>query len=226
MFLESEKKFIAITQRLDNTNTYNEEREVLSTDWGIFFREYLSDFLMLPLSYACDITEYLPNISGVIFSGGNDLSLFSDNPLSQKRDKFEQELIESCMRDSIPILGICRGAQMIGSYFGSQLTHCMNHTKPHVVFQNSMTKDSNKRDSTHSTIPKKTSFMVNSFHNYGIKKLGDALIGLATSHDGFIEAFKHKKYPLFGIMWHIERKGGLENTEIFDNFLTNIKEKK
>ncbi|WP_285818891.1 gamma-glutamyl-gamma-aminobutyrate hydrolase family protein, partial [Helicobacter bilis] len=64
-------------------------------------------------------------------------------------------------------------------------------------------------------------FITNSFHNYAITELGDGLIALAISSDTkdySIESFKHKSHNIFGIMWHIERERGMENSEVFQKW--------
>ena len=243
------KRFIAISQRLYETQEYHEVREALAIDWGVFFKQYLSDFIMLPLSYTQDFSHYKPYIAGVILSGGNDLSMCNNNALNRKRDEFESSIIESCIKDSIPLLGICRGAQMIAYYFHSTINKCSNHTKPHEVIQcvnldstydlggvqgsgcksrktiifsenidsnaNFIKTDSMKSKNFHC-------FSVNSYHNYAIQTLGENLSPLAISihedrdlRDFSIEAFRHNFYNIFGIMWHIERAGGMHNDSIF-----------
>ncbi len=202
------KKCIAISQRLYKVTEYYELRETLSLDWGIFFRNYLSDFLMLPLSVEQDFSSYIPLIKGVILSGGNDLSIFSNHMLSKKRDKFETNVIEVCIKYSIPILGICRGAQLIAHYFESTLETCKEHIGKHDIQQGS------------------ERFVVNSYHNYGIKKLGNNLVPLAFSDDFYIESFKHELLPIYGIMWHIERDDGMINDGIFKDWINLVKDKK
>lgn len=267
------KRFIAISQRLYEMQEYHEVREALAIDWGVFFKQYLSDFIMLPLSYTQDFSHYKPYIAGVILSGGNDLCVCNNNALNRKRDEFESSVIESCIKDSIPLLGICRGAQMIAYYFNSTINKCNNHTKPHEVIQcvnldsnNCHSKcgkesnlDSANRCFTYAQHDKflesiydlvgvrdldcknenldsnanfiKTDsvksknfhcFSVNSYHNYAIQTLGENLSALAISihedrdlRDFSIEAFRHNFYNIFGIMWHIERAGGMHNDSIF-----------
>lgn len=201
-----QKRYIAISQRLYSMQEYNEIRESLALDWGQFFTTYLYEFLMLPLSYKQDVTPYLPDIAGIILSGGNDLSIFNDTPLNKKRDIFETNLIELCIKNSIPLLGICRGAQMIAHYFNSQIAPCKNHVGLHEVVQD---LESTQR------------FITNSFHNYAITQLGKDLRSLAISSDAkdySIESFKHKSHNIFGIMWHIERESGMENSEVFQQW--------
>lgn len=200
------KRYIAISQRLYSMKEYNEIRESLAIDWGQFFAIHLHDFLMLPLSYKQDIAPYLPDIAGVILSGGNDLSVCNETPLNKERDIFETNLIDLCIKDSIPLLGVCRGAQMIAYYFNSQITPCKNHVGLHEVVQDLETTQR---------------FITNSFHNYAITQLGKDLRSLAISSDTkdySIESFKHKSHNIFGIMWHIERDRGMENSEVFQKW--------
>ena len=55
---------------------------------------------------------------------------------------------------------------------------------------------------------------VNSYHNYSITNLGSSLSSLATAMDNTIEAFKHKKYKILGVMWHPERYDQIKKIDI------------
>lgn len=153
-----QKRFIAISQRLF-TQEYGEVREALALEWGEFFTKYLPDFLMLPLSYAQNFERYKPFIAGVILSGGNDLSVCSDSELNRRRDDFEANIIESCIKDSIPLLGICRGAQMIAHYFNSTINRCSNHTKPHMVRYILDSKNHNSKHGKESILESRRDFL-------------------------------------------------------------------
>lgn len=199
--------FIGITQRLIENESYAELREALALEWGILFKDTLKPFLPLPLSYALDFEIYKPYLNAVILSGGNDLSSLNANFLSQKRDAYERQIIASCLENDIALLGICRGAQMIAHYFGASIFKKPNHTKEHLIQTN------------------KGKFMVNSFHNYCITNLKEPLEILALAQDKSIEAFKHKNAKIFGIMWHIERNGGLNADFILKEWLKSIRRK-
>lgn len=199
--------FIGITQRLICNESYYEEREALALDWGKLFHQALfRNFTPLPLSYELDFSHYKSLLKAVILSGGNDLSFCNFNALSKKRDLYEEQVIQTCLEEKIPLLGICRGAQMIAHYFNSPITPCQNHVGEHEVF----------------FLNEK--FKVNSFHNFAIEKLGEELVELCTAEDKSIEAFRHKEESIFGIMWHIERENGLNNTQILKEWLSLIKE--
>ena len=179
-------------------------------EWGEFFKQELQNYIPLPLSYAISFQEYAQklgsHLKGVILSGGNDLSCFNNNKISQIRDDYEGKIIDYCSRESLPLLGICRGAQRIASYFGATLKSCNGHIGSHLV-------ESGDK-----------SYKVNSFHNYCIESLGDYLIKLAISKDFSIEAFKHIEQNIFGIMWHIERKEGMIDSSIFKEWKKSLKE--
>ena len=194
---------IGITQRLEQNSTYYETREALSIEWG----KLLSDIDFIPLSYAKPIEKY-KNINGVIFSGGNDLSHLNPNNLSILRDEYEKNVIAYCIKSNIPILGVCRGAQILAHYFNSTLQKMPNH-----INKNHQIKFKNKI------------YEVNSFHSYCIIKLGDNLETLAIANDNTIESFKHKELPIFGMMWHIEREKILSkpSKDILETFLKNLK---
>ncbi|TKX30297.1 gamma-glutamyl-gamma-aminobutyrate hydrolase [Campylobacter sp. MIT 12-5580] len=199
-------KFIGITQRLVQNESYFELREALSLEWGVFFKEHFQGFLPLPLSYELDFALYEPFLAGVILSGGNDLSVFNENELCKRRDIYENKLLKTCMLKNKPVLGICRGAQLIAHFFGSSLKQCQDHVGKHEV------KD----------MQEKLSFEVNSFHNFSIYALGQDLQALFKADDESIEAFRHKKLNIYATMWHIERAGGLENTQVLDEFKKSL----
>ena len=133
-------RFIAISQRLDENPSYAEVRQGLDKQWGALFGagRLLEGFLPLPLSYEVDFEVYRLGLGlalgGVILSGGNDLGAFArpaSLELSRLRDAYEARIIEVCLRHKIPLLGICRGAQMLAWHFGSEIEACGGHVGTH-----------------------------------------------------------------------------------------------
>lgn len=200
------KKILGVTQRIAVQENYHERRELLALDWGRFFSKL--KIIPFPLSYEIDFEYYVPLLDGVVFSGGNDLSIVTDCEDSQMRDVYERRIIDICAPRQIPILGICRGAQMIASYFDSTLAVTDGHLGHHPIIWNSGKSE-----------------YVNSYHHYKISHLGEELECLAFSRDRSIEAFRHRKYLIFGAMWHPEREEAMtESTQkIFELFLEKIK---
>lgn len=191
-------KKIAITQRLIENNNYYEIRDALDIRWALLFKslDYLP--ILLPTNY--DFETYFKEIKidGIVLSGGNDLGYLSDGKLSKKRDIFEKGLIKCAIEKNIPILGICRGMQIMADYFNGEFEKVNGHvgTKHRIL----CSEESNFKEYL-----KKLDF-VNSYHNYGIREIPDNFIISARSEDGFIEAMENNKLNIFCQMWHSERQ--------------------
>jgi putative glutamine amidotransferase len=193
-------KLLGITQRVELVSTYGERRDCLDQRWWDV--AYSLGFIPVPLpNVSCDRIEKLLgelNISAVLLSGGNSLAfLDSQAPdVAPERDHFESGLIEWAISFNVPILGICRGMQVINYCLGGELAVVRNHTSVrHVVAFGGEEAGEISRE-------------VNSYHNYGILSsgLGEGLRPLAQANDGTIEAFQHNKKRVAGMMWHPERE--------------------
>ncbi|MGP1580655.1 MAG: gamma-glutamyl-gamma-aminobutyrate hydrolase family protein [Wolinella sp.] len=181
-------KRIGITQRLFEASEYKELREGLDVRWGRLFRRL--GWHMVALSYAIPFETYMSELDGVILSGGNDLNSIVPNALNRQRETYEREILRLAKERAIPLLGICRGAQLIAHEYGSEIIACKGHVGSHeVIFQ-------------------KERLEVNSFHNYAINIAthDSPLTPLAHSPEGNIEAFCIENVPILGVMWHIERE--------------------
>lgn len=144
----------------------------------------------------------------IILPGGNDLN--KKDQKTQNRMKVEFELIKYGMKKKIPIIGICRGMQILNFFFNGKIKLIKNHmnTRHNVYFE--------------KNIFGKKIINVNSFHNWGIPKtfLSNYFKPIATDKDGNIEMFKHKKFKILGVMWHPERE---KNKKNFDQIIENLK---
>lgn len=190
-------KKIAITQRLISENEHGEIRECLDIRWGNLLMELNMIPIILPINY--DFKKIIEEcgIDGVILSGGNDLSKFSENMLSAKRDRFEKEILEYSILNKIPILGVCRGMQLIGDYFGATFQKVIHHVgTQHPLQINQESKYAFYLNQIEQ---------VNSYHNYAIDSAVQNMLTVATTMDGDIEAIEHFSERVLGIMWHSER---------------------
>jgi gamma-glutamyl-gamma-aminobutyrate hydrolase PuuD len=177
--------FIFISMREDYFYKKEELRICIDTkliDWVLHlgFKPLLVSDLTT-LNYLLD--QSLLRVSGIILSGGNNIN---KNSL---RYKIEKKLVDFSKKKNIPLLGICHGLQFINFLEGGSLKKINNHVRT-----NHKVKIKNTYD-----------LKVNSFHEYGIKKLGKNFEIIAYSDDNQIEAIKHKKYNWLGWMWHPER---------------------
>ena len=198
------KKRIGITQNVLKHKRYNEVRNCLDVNWAKFLIkiEILPIPLpLIPITYIKKMWASL-NLDGIILSGGNTLvegMNTTDNPdeISPERDFFEKALIDLALSDNLPILGVCRGLQLLNIYYNGKIKKIEDHagTKHLLIKEN--TKKIFQFPSE-----------VNSFHNYSVPRqfLGKGLVPLAHDIDNNIEAFCHNKDRVLAIMWHPERE--------------------
>ncbi len=158
-------------------------------------------------------------IDGLILSGGHDVSPYNyGQEPSQKigetfpeRDTYEIILLEESKKRNIPILGICRGFQLINVAAGGTLYQDLSLIPGNILKHNQV---SNPTLKTHKVEIKENSFissifgketMVNSFHHQVINKVANDFIVVAKASDGVVEAIEHKTYKfLVAVQWHPE----------------------
>lgn len=123
-------------------------------------------------------------IDGIVLTGGNDIGNIP------RRDDTERWLISYAIDNNVPLLGICRGMQMIGNYFGCALKKVDGHV-------NVLHKLIGSRHGERS---------VNSYHNYSLDSCPDQFGVIHRSLDGEIESIVGRCGAIIGIMWHPERE--------------------
>lgn len=129
-------------------------------------------------------------IEGVVLSGGNNIGEF---PI---RDKLEYALINYALKRGIPLLGICRGMQVLASWSGVDLSPVKDHIKTRIDITGEITQN------------------VNSFHEFVISQCPNNFSILAKCNHGTIQAIKHITLPWEGWMWHPEREKPFKKYDI------------
>jgi len=190
-------KKIGITQRVHTIHEYQEHRDELGQNWSKLLNELGVLQIILPNNKQIIDNRIIDNydLDGVILTGGElEVNGLEKNTGQIKRNEFENSLISYCIKEKIPILGICRGMQILNIFFGGELINLKNHSGQSHKIKN-LSRDKN--------LPKK----VNSFHDFGIdeKRLPKNFNIVATDGNGVIEAFEDKNIKILGIMWHPER---------------------
>ena len=188
-----------MTQRRDAIAGRDETRDALDVRLGGLL--WTLGFLPIPLcsaiASACGDTtedaraaaEYLDALApeGIVLSGGNDIGQ------APERESLERAALAYARLHRVPVLGICRGMQMIHVHQGGELMPQIGHVAvAHTVTGGWLEKG------------RRT---VNSYHDQGVSgnALGDDLEALAWAEDGSVEALRHCDLPWLGIMWHPER---------------------
>ena len=205
-------KRIGISSRIMDIEKFDERRDAISHDWIDFLQKLEILPIIIPNKLK-DVDEYIStlNLDGIILSGGDNIGEFPE------RDKTEIRIIDYSTKNNIPILGVCRGMQLINEFFNGKNVKSdnLNHVGK---YHNVKVKNSNFKDMLGEELE------VNSFHNNLIKKedVGQELEIFAESEeDSTIEGYFHKKYPIIGVMWHPERDQGKEYQSKIINILYN-----
>lgn len=124
------------------------------------------------------------------------------------RDKLELEWINRAVKNKLPILGICRGAQLINVFFGGTLYQHLEgfYTEtPEVRTILPKKKVNIEPNSRLSQILKTTDCKVNALHNQAVEELGDGLISAAKDSNNIVQAIEHQNSQfVIGIQWHPE----------------------
>jgi gamma-glutamyl-gamma-aminobutyrate hydrolase PuuD len=123
----------------------------------------------------------------LILSGGNDIGQYPS------RDTTERYLLSWAEAKRVPVLGICRGLQMMSVWAGANLVK----QEGHVGSRHQLVVSDQK-----ANWPSE----VNSYHNWGLVSCPDGFEIAACAEDGSIEAIKHITLPWEGWMWHSERE--------------------
>lgn len=180
---------------------------------------------------AGNASDPLNKCHGILFTGGEDVhpALYNKieylpycykDDMSQQRDEYEWKLMEHCVENRIPVLGICRGLQFINVFFGGTLIPDIpswgkyNHSKQ---------LDGSDRNHELSIDPNSwtagitglLSGTVNSNHHQSADRIGTGLVASAFSPDGIIEALERKNPEaesfLSLVQWHPERMEDQQN---------------
>jgi len=186
--------------------------------------------VLIPDLTMARLTPLLDQLDGLILQGGTDVCpesygepyLNRDKWAGDKyRDQYELSLVDFFYTKQKPILGICRGFQLLNVYFGGTLHQDIQTelTTP-LEHRNAATYDRIHHSVTLiasgwlSALYGQDSLEVNSVHHQAIKTLGkDLQVDAVSEADGIVEAFIHSNHPnqfVAGVQWHPEFSPSLQ----------------
>jgi len=172
-------KAVAITQRVSVVPNYCERFDCLDQGWTKFLAACGLLPVLLPnvIEVALALSEGT-DIAGLVLTGGNDLAALAE-------------------RRELPVLGVCRGMQVIQQRFAIQL----RRVEGHVVQRQIIRIEGEPRE-------------VNSYHHFAAFDSRPPLDVWAVADDGVIKAIRHSTQPITGIMWHPERSAPFSPADV------------
>ena len=178
-------KVVAISQRVDVFPERDESRDALDQRLVAFL--LAAGCLPVPVPNGMcrrALEDWLGAVAprAILLSGGNDIGQCTT------RDLTEGRLLEHARSANLPVLGICRGMQMIAHWSGGALKPVTGHVR------------------VRHPLSGQINVQVNSYHRLTLADCPDGFEVLARSEDGEIEAIRHASLSWEGWMWHPERE--------------------
>ena len=184
------------------------------------------------------IKSQMDLIDGLMLTGGADVDplLYGEEPhpdlgyINQKRDRFESDAVLIAYKQMKPILGICRGIQIINVAFGGTLYQDLSLFDSKNKVKHSQNAEMHTATHTVDLIPStslyemfgKLKIETNTFHHQAVKDLAPGFIINAKAKDGVVEGIEKLDYPfLVGVQWHPERMTDHDHSmlELFKEFV-------
>jgi putative glutamine amidotransferase len=171
----------------------------------------------LLLTPTAAVESVLDRIDALVLQGGGDVhpEVYGEEPhpatntLDRRRDEFELALLAGARRRGMPVLGICRGIQLVNVAYGGTLVQHLPET----------TDLDHERTDAWSSVAHPASVEpgsrlhailgvdrlgVNSVHHQAVAVLGRGLRAVAFADDGVVEALEHESEPVLAVQWHPE----------------------
>ena len=158
------------------------------------------------------LSDPAKGFDALVLPGGGDIDpiLFhqenqGSRAIEPELDRLQLFLLRSFLEKKLPVLGICKGMQLINVCLGGSIIQDLPTAGQHAYIG---------KDQVHPTYTEKGSllhtlygenFPVNSAHHQGIAEPGEGLIVIQRAFDGVAEAIVHAHLPVLGVQWHPER---------------------
>lgn len=191
--------------------------------------------LIPPVTCKAVLENIVSHIDGLILSGGGDVysPLFGEElhpsvtDCDFERDKCELLLAHLAAERQMPVLGICRGHQMLNVAFGGTLIQDILSQIPGSKTVHSQAEA--RQTATHQVrinpdsglyrIVRQNSLLVNSFHHQAVKTVAPGFRAVAFSDDGLVEAIESDEGRIIlGLQWHPESMAVIGNAAMIDIF--------
>jgi putative glutamine amidotransferase len=197
---------VALSQRVDIHERRGERRDTLDQRWTALLAACGALPLALP-NHAEAAVALLDRCrpAALVLTGGNDLVAYGGH--IPERDAAETAVVAWARARRVPVLGVCRGMELLIHVLGGTLRRIDGHA-----------------GTRHRVRIGGETVEVNSFHDWAVDRLPPDCAAWATAHDGSVEAFRHGRENLTGLMWHPEREPSYAERDVMliRNLLTPV----
>jgi putative glutamine amidotransferase len=172
---------------------------------------------LLPPLPSLDPAETVANLDGLLLTGGGDVNptrygevaVEETSGVDDERDQTELALVEEAVRQEVPILGICRGCQVLNVAFGGTLVQHLPKvtSQPHLILgpRTAIAHSVTVAPGTElSSVLGTPAIGVNSIHHQGIAIMAPVLRLAGWAEDGSPEAVERSEPPILAVQWHPE----------------------
>jgi putative glutamine amidotransferase len=173
--------------------------------------------LPVELTEAADPNALMCRLDGLVLTGGADVDPRMwgstpgprQSPVRPERDCFEAALVGAAAEQGKPVLGICRGIQLINAHFGGTMVPHLpaDQGEGHSYYGYQRHQRTHPVTFTSGSLFARLygpGLMVNSFHHQAVDQPGDGLMVTGHAPDGVVEAIEHQSLPILGVQWHPE----------------------
>ena len=195
--------------------------------------------VIVPVGIEEDASQLVAMLDGLLLSGGHDINpmLFNEEPhayleeVSPSRDSNELELARQMLKTGKPILGICRGLQILNVAVGGTLYQDLHKQNEGTIIQH-LQKAPDAHPSHYVQVEKGSllesvvgneRIQVNSYHHQSLKDVPPVFKITGVASDGIVEAIESTDEQfVLGVQWHPEllaTKGDAVSLRIFERFL-------
>ncbi|CAM3274119.1 gamma-glutamyl-gamma-aminobutyrate hydrolase family protein [Filibacter tadaridae] len=218
-------------------------RHELNNDYILAVRQAGGFPLLVPLGMEKDVLQLSGILDGLLLSGGSDTNPFyyDEEPhpklggISPGRDSNEIEIIQKMLALNKPILGICRGHQILNVTLEGNMYQDIHAQQDHVLLQHVQQSPRNQqshyvqvnKETILASIAGAERISVNSFHHQAVKNVPEPLIVSGVASDGIIEAVESVQHDfVMGVQWHPEAlatAGDEVSVRLFERFINACK---
>lgn len=186
------------------------------------------------------LTAIVSGLDGLLMSGGGDINplYVGEEPVPQLqdvdtfRDEFDLILLRLATNRQLPVMGICRGHQLINVAFGGSVYQDIHSQHEARLFKHSQTMP--REQVSHSVritdtssrlfdiLKKEPEILVNSFHHQAVKDIAPEFKETAVAPDGINEAMEHPEKEIFSVQWHPEAMAANDDELMLELFRHHV----